>query len=216
MLRRDHDGRSPRTDSKRSLTGRGRAGDRGLSARGPGDLRVCDAERDDGVDRGEETLEEWLTSYSPLGGKYQFKSTDLDKSAVHASLRLLVNLSFYLDAQSAEGKKLPKREILQRKWRKGRDPGPAIPPAWQLGQDVKLSTELRAAAKHSASPNPKTRAEWELKSQHVVRGHWRNQAHGPDRTLRKRIWIAPHWRGPQAGEAIVRNFSDTGGDGGNR
>jgi hypothetical protein len=156
---------------------------------------------------GEETLEEWLTSYQPIGGKYQFESTDLDKSSVHASLRLLVNLSFYLDAQSAQGKKLPKRKILRRKWGRSRDDGPPIPPAWQLGQDVKLSAELREAAKHSASPNPKTRAEWELKSQHVVRGHWRNQAHGPERTLRKRIWITPHWRGPRASEAIVRNFS---------
>lgn len=33
----------------------------------------------------------------------------------------------------------------------------------------------------------------------LVEGHWRNQAHGPRHTLRKVIWIAPFWRGPEDG-----------------
>ena len=31
----------------------------------------------------------------------------------------------------------------------------------------------------------------------IVRGHWRNQPHGPGRTLRKMTWIQPHWKGPE-------------------
>ncbi|GAA1308923.1 hypothetical protein [Saccharothrix xinjiangensis] len=31
----------------------------------------------------------------------------------------------------------------------------------------------------------------------LVRGHWRNQAHGPDRSLRRLVWINPQVRGPQ-------------------
>lgn len=30
---------------------------------------------------------------------------------------------------------------------------------------------------------------------HWVKGTWRNQAHGPKRSLRKEIWIEPYWRG---------------------
>lgn len=37
-----------------------------------------------------------------------------------------------------------------------------------------------------------------------VQGHWRMQAHGPRHTLRKRLWIYPHWRGPKDGEVINR------------
>ena len=30
----------------------------------------------------------------------------------------------------------------------------------------------------------------------VVSGHWRNQAHGPDRALRRRTWVPAHMKGP--------------------
>lgn len=30
-----------------------------------------------------------------------------------------------------------------------------------------------------------------------VRGFWRSQPHGPGRSLRKVIWVRPHWRGPE-------------------
>ena len=35
-----------------------------------------------------------------------------------------------------------------------------------------------------------------LTKRFVVRGHYRNQAHGPDRRERKLIYIRPHWKGP--------------------
>jgi hypothetical protein len=36
----------------------------------------------------------------------------------------------------------------------------------------------------------------------VVRGHWRWQAHGPQRSERRRLWIAPHVKGPE-GKPLV-------------
>lgn len=38
----------------------------------------------------------------------------------------------------------------------------------------------------------------------LVMGHYRNQAHGPGRTLRKLMWIEPFWRGPDAAEVVNR------------
>lgn len=38
-----------------------------------------------------------------------------------------------------------------------------------------------------------------LSSRHVVRGHWRQQPHGPARSERRLQWIEPHWRGPEDG-----------------
>jgi hypothetical protein len=32
----------------------------------------------------------------------------------------------------------------------------------------------------------------------IVRGHWRNQPYGPDRSLRRLTWIEPYWKGPGA------------------
>lgn len=38
----------------------------------------------------------------------------------------------------------------------------------------------------------------------VVRGHWRDQAHGPERSLRKRIWIPDYLKGPDGAPLLVR------------
>jgi hypothetical protein len=46
------------------------------------------------------------------------------------------------------------------------------------------------------------KASGELRTRFIVRGHWRNQAHGPNRSLRKRKWIQPHWKGPEWAELM--------------
>lgn len=38
----------------------------------------------------------------------------------------------------------------------------------------------------------------------LVRGHWRNQAHGPGLQERRKQWIEPHWKGPEDGPTAVR------------
>ena len=42
--------------------------------------------------------------------------------------------------------------------------------------------------------------------QFLVRGHWRNQAHGVARALRKLMWIEPHWKGPDSGLIASRAY----------
>lgn len=39
-----------------------------------------------------------------------------------------------------------------------------------------------------------------------VRGHWRNQAHGPAMGLRKFIHIEPYWKGPDAADVINKPY----------
>lgn len=40
--------------------------------------------------------------------------------------------------------------------------------------------------------------------QFLVRGHWRQQAHGPGHSLRKPIWIEPFWKGPEEARVLLR------------
>ena len=40
----------------------------------------------------------------------------------------------------------------------------------------------------------------------LVRGHWKNQAHGPGMTLRKLIHVEPYWRGPEMAELVDRPY----------
>lgn len=37
----------------------------------------------------------------------------------------------------------------------------------------------------------------------VVSGHWRNQAHGPDRSLRRKTWVPAHMKGPDGAPLLA-------------
>lgn len=45
-----------------------------------------------------------------------------------------------------------------------------------------------------------------LTVQFLVRGHPKNQAYGPNMSLRKRIWIQPFWKGPEESRVLLRNY----------
>jgi hypothetical protein len=79
-------------------------------------------------------------------------------------------------------------------------------PLYDVGRTVKLDGGLRKALLESAGD----RERWHVSQRFVVRGHWRNQAYGEGRQLRRRQWIEPHWKGPEnAVEAITRTYEVT-------
>lgn len=41
--------------------------------------------------------------------------------------------------------------------------------------------------------------------QFLVRGHWKNQPHGPRNTLRKTIWVQPFWKGDEGARVLLRS-----------
>lgn len=47
-------------------------------------------------------------------------------------------------------------------------------------------------------------AERTYRNRWIVRGHWRSQAHGPGRALRRRVYIAPHVKGPEGAPLLQR------------
>lgn len=109
--------------------------------------------------------------------------------------RLFINLCLYIN-ENGRGERLGKPRTASPKKPAGALPeGPDI---WVLGREVKLDRELMASAKawtDSKSPRSSAREGWTLRERFTVRGHWRNQAHGPERSLRKMKWIAPYWKG---------------------
>ena len=42
-----------------------------------------------------------------------------------------------------------------------------------------------------------------FKHRWVVSGHWRNQAHGPDRSQRRRQWIPSYTKGPDGAPLLI-------------
>lgn len=48
------------------------------------------------------------------------------------------------------------------------------------------------------------RAGSQLNVQSMVSGHWKRQAYGPRRELRKTIWVEPYWRGPEDAPILAK------------
>lgn len=78
---------------------------------------------------------------------------------------------------------------------------------WAIGRTIKIDPELVRTAR-SGSREVALR----LKHRHIVRGHYRNQAHGPKHSARRRQWIAPFWRGPEEGARLVHTYKPEIGD----
>jgi len=86
--------------------------------------------------------------------------------------------------QKAKGKKRSK--IAQRL--KGMDQSKAI----YLGGSVKLDRSAGSSKGPGGEGKP-------LTVRQKISGHWKAQAFGKNRTMRKLIWVEPYWRGPEDG-----------------
>jgi hypothetical protein len=114
---------------------------------------------------------------------------DDDKHLAKAFRRLLVNLCLYV---AEKGRGEPSRKSSSGKKSTSGEPVPEI---WTIGREVKLDRELVASAQAWTAAQGRQKEGWALRSKFTVRGHWRNVAHGPGRTLHTRKWIAPYWKG---------------------
>lgn len=111
--------------------------------------------------------------------------------------RILANISLYITSSGGvppEGKKLL---------------GPSVPierehptrPRFRVGRPIHLPRVMREAAQHRSG------TAWKLTARFQVAGHWRMQAYGPQRSLRRRQWIQPFWKGPATlAEALERYY----------
>ena len=75
------------------------------------------------------------------------------------------------------------------------------PVHWEVGRNVKIDRNLVQAARGGSRE-----IAVRIKHRFIVRGHYRHQAHGPDRMDRRVQWIAPHWKGPESGAQIVHTY----------
>lgn len=149
----------------------------------------------------EPTNEESIREYGRPHATPMIPLDDGDRQVLRAAQRLVANLCLYLDNLSTAGK-MP--ELAPRRPTKVGDDR-LRPTTWSVGHEVKLGRQLRDAAKAFAE-HGNDKARWRVQARFVVRGHWRNQAHGAGRLERRRIRIEPHWRGPEAGLAMARVY----------
>ena len=149
-------------------------------------------------------LPKWLTDLSKnKPAPFQIDETRYDKEIHAAVRRVYVNLCLYI-ADRGKGERLPQKlEKARKKRARKRNKDPDIQPnTWLLGRELKLDRYLCDAAKAWVDSTQGKPAAWKLRSQCVVRGHFKNQAYGPERSLRKEIWVEPYKRGPEEGRMI--------------
>lgn len=132
-----------------------------------------------------------------------------DEISLDASMRLVRNFLLWLDCQGGPKAQQPvsvPAKLAEKRKRSGEE----WPRQWELGKDVVLSPELRRSAAEIALGRSARHAVegWKVRARFTVRGHWRNQAHGPARALRMRKWIAPFWKGPAEKEAWAHIYRD--------
>jgi hypothetical protein len=128
-----------------------------------------------------ETLEKWLAPSDILG-----RTNELAHAAVR---RLVINLCLYLDGLSGHDSSDLRFDAPQTTAPKGVR-------SWLLGKEIKLAKELRDAARAFAE-GERQHAAWRIGSKFVVRGHWRNQAHGEGRKQRSESGCTRSGRAPK-------------------
>jgi hypothetical protein len=84
-----------------------------------------------------------------------------------------------------------------------------LPKEWVVGRNVKISRELKQVAEALiiGTGNPVTGISPQIRF--MVRGHFRKQPCGPQRTLRKLLWIEPFMKGPEGAEAWAHIYQAT-------
>jgi len=81
-------------------------------------------------------------------------------------------------------------------------------PKMKRGEPVSLTYQLTRPVKLDLRENVRSFEDGvrtgPLSMQFVVRGHWKNQPHGPQRSRRKLIHVEPYWKGPEDAPIAVR------------
>ncbi len=121
---------------------------------------------------------------------------DADAGAIQAIRRIAFGMLAYV---TAVDRAIEERATAAPKRRDGDKR--VRPRVHDVGRVVKIDPTLvryaRAGAKEIAL---------QIKRRFIVRGHYRNQAHGPGRRHRKMIWIEPYWKGPEEGAKIMHTY----------
>lgn len=132
--------------------------------------------------------------------------TYVTNKTLNLVIRILANFGFWLDASGSRDTVKKKKTKAQQK---RRDKG-KWPEIWLVGKKVSLSSELMDVAKDIATKDSgaQPRKGWQQRVQHLVRGHWKMQSHGPSSSLRKRLWVEPYMRGPEGKVAWAHIYQD--------
>ena len=149
------------------------------------------------LSRLKESMSAKLSSDASDGGSFGVLGRSVDLSEFTAMLfNFCANLLLYITSQSDVTKQRKSLGTIKDKGKGKKRKRPLSEvEEWVVGTEVKLDTSSRESFRKGASST--------ISYSFIVRGHWRNQAHGPNRELRKRIWIKPFVKGKDLSRRIM-------------
>lgn len=121
-------------------------------------------------------------------------------------LKFVLNFSIYLGSEKVRVEHIHEGEIKRlqgdKKWKslrknvQDRINEMRRDRVFEVGSDVVVDASIREYVRNGGTGQS-------LTYRSIVRGHWRNQAHGPGRALRTKKWIEPHIRGAELPTKVV-------------
>jgi hypothetical protein len=133
-----------------------------------------------------------------LPSAFGVEMTDLDSRSVELLGRLIVSAMLHM-TQKSQVKPIGKGHQGHREGsRNGAEPTRRV---FQLCHEVRH--DMRQAVKDYVGGNLRAKISVQL----VVSGHWKQQAHGPQLSLRKRQFIEPYWRGLEDAPIAFRSHA---------
>ena len=135
---------------------------------------------------------------NPTNNPFAQPVTDRDARVSNCLGRLILNTCLAM-ADPDNVKKTGPGHRAHETARRRHEPNPPLDSTYVVGRPLKH--DVREAVRAYVEEGREHR---HLNVQTLVAGHWRSQAYGEDRLLRKRIWVEPYWRGPEDAPIVQR------------
>lgn len=126
-----------------------------------------------------------------------------DVVAIRSIRQIVFGMLAYI---TAVDRAVEERPTSISKKKRGIDSGPR-PRVHDVGRTITIDPMLVRCARNGARD-----IALQLKHRFIVRGHYREQAHGHARRDRKTIWIMPFWKGPEEGAKLVHTYTPASPD----
>lgn len=117
--------------------------------------------------------------------------------------RLTLGVPLYLATSAA----VPRPASKKQRRRAAAADAVVLPRVFDVTSKVRLSSSMRSALALNSSTD---RTAYAVQTRHIVRGHFKQQPHGPNGADRKTVWVEPYWRGPEDGPRLVARTYETG------
>jgi hypothetical protein len=124
---------------------------------------------------------------------------EADRQARRTIQQIVFGMLAYVNA--VEGATTPREPVEKKASKKKKTSGESRLKHWEVGRTIRLDPKLVAAARGGSRE-----IALKIKTRFIVRGHYRNVAHGPKRSLHTMKWISPFWKGPEEGARIVHTY----------